>query len=187
MLYHLTSLRKKIYISNNVAIYSPIDPNYRSVCLHRALSFFLVYPGFLVLTNYMFHIVSQMANICVRYFILVLRPTAIFSLRNKTVTESLHTIAVELFCNISGNPLPKVTWLRNDRTFEQIPLTESNCKNIQPGYYYYKDVPQKLIICNPLRTHTALYTCFAKNQLGNKSRNAYLDVLCEFFITILNI
>ena len=50
-----------------------------------------------------------MANtVCVRYFILVLRPTTIFSLRNETVTESPDTIAVELFCNISGNPLPEI-------------------------------------------------------------------------------
>ena len=124
---------------------------------------------------------SQMANtVCVRYFILVLRPTTIFSLRNETVTESPDTIAVELFCNISGNPLPEVTWLYNDETFEPTDLAENNCKNIQHGYFHYKNVPHKLIICKPHQKDTGFYSCLAKNQLANASMKAYLNVLCEY-------
>ena len=116
---------------------------------------------------------------CVRYFILVLRPTKIFSLRNETVTESPRLKSVELFCNISGNPLPEVTWLKNDKIFKPTDLTEDNCKSIQPGYYHYKN-PYKLIICKPRRIDTGFYTCLAKNQLANASRKAYLNVLCEY-------
>ena len=120
-------------------------------------------------------------------FILALRPATIVGLRNETVTYGIDN-SVDLFCDVSGNPAPQVTWFKSGESLEPNRLTADDCETIETGYYYYNHDLQrtKLVICKPEVIHKGHYTCLAKNQLGNENRTAYLNVLCKYFLSLFS-
>ena len=93
--------------------------------------------------------------------------------QNGTKTEGQN---VTLFCNVSGNPLPKLTW-----TIDGSPVNTM----VNPRISLSSD-KKDLTIRNVSRLDSGEYRCVANNSLGNAISNvAKLDVQCKF--TVLTI
>lgn len=72
----------------------------------------------------------------------------------------------ELYCRVSGNPLPVVQWFKNDLCIDAVPNYEIT----------YNNGDAKLLIKNTALDDTATYTCIAVNPLGTLSTSAALKV-----------
>ena len=107
-----------------------------------------------------------------------LRPPVILGLSNQTVDQD-KVSETALFCNVTGNPYPKVRWLSNGEPIRKV-LVRPSCDKQQKGYYYKNKEHTVLTICEVDTTHTGLYTCVVGNQLGNDSRDVYLNVIGKF-------
>ena len=117
----------------------------------------------------------KFCNIIAYSFILfiVVTPEITTHPQNGTKTEGEN---VTLFCNISANPLPKLSW-----TIDGSPVnTMAN-----PRISLSLD-KQELTITNVSRVVSGEYRCVANNIVGNAISNVVkLDVQCNF--TVLTI
>ncbi|GLD73533.1 inactive tyrosine-protein kinase transmembrane receptor ROR1 isoform X2, partial [Lates japonicus] len=84
---------------------------------------------------------------------------------NNITTSLGHT--AELFCRVSGNPLPTVRWLKNDAPVVQEPRRVS-----------YRSTPygSRLRIRNLDTTDTGYFQCVATNTQGTVSTTGVLFV-----------
>ena len=123
-------------------------------------------------------------------YLLALRPAVILGLENKTAAYP-QNYSVVMFCNVSGNPPPQVSWSFQGR---QLTLRKLNaarvCDQFESGYYYYK-TQSRLVVCKPHAYHSGPYTCFAENRQRKENRTAILYVSGRFFgkkvVIILNV
>ena len=80
---------------------------------------------------------------------------------------------------MTGNPYPKVTWLRNG-----IPtgatLVRESCVGQKYGYYYKNKEHTKLVICDSTFLDTGFYTCAVENSVGKDSKDVFLNVTSKF-------
>lgn len=77
---------------------------------------------------------------------------------------------VIIFCNATGNTVPKISWTRNGYSVDT-----SNSSRIDLSHE-----GKQLTIKNVRRTDSALYRCVAENSLGNvTSYNTTLEVHCK--------
>ena len=99
-------------------------------------------------------------------------------LQNQTVNQHTSKEAV-LFCNVTGNPYPNVTWLRNG-----IPtgatLVRESCVGQKYGYYYKNKEHTKLVICDSTYLDTGFYTCAVETPEGKDSKDVFLNVTSKF-------
>ncbi|KAG8517174.1 Hemicentin-1 [Galemys pyrenaicus] len=73
--------------------------------------------------------------------------------------------SVTLSCEVTGNPMPKVTWHKDGQ-----PLQEDDTHHIMSGGRF-------LQITNAQVSHTGRYSCLASNTAGDKSKSFSLNVL----------
>ena len=99
-------------------------------------------------------------------------------MENQTVNQHKSKEAV-LFCNVTGNPYPKVTWLRNG-----IPtgatLVRESCVGQKYGYYYKNKEHTELVICDRTYLDSGFYTCAVENSVGKDSKDVFLNVTSKF-------
>lgn len=90
---------------------------------------------------------------------------------NTTVLESYQPQSNQIIleCKVSGNPTPKIFW-QKDNTL--LSLTGKKYKYVEPN----QDVKQ-LIIENPLKEDTGIYTCYAENSSGQTKLSKFLNVI----------
>ena len=93
---------------------------------------------------------------------------------NKDVSQELT-----LFCNVTGNPYPKVKWLTSGNPPEP-GLERSSCDALKKGYYYKNRERTKLLICELDSSDAKFYTCSVENLLGSDNRRVYLNVIGMF-------
>ncbi|XP_060623689.2 immunoglobulin superfamily member 10 [Anolis sagrei] len=86
----------------------------------------------------------------------------------------IHTtagVAIQLHCMALGVPTPEITWELPDHS-----LLSTGSKGQSSGSELIH--PQgTLIIQNPRSTHSGIYKCMAKNQLGTDSTVSYVQVI----------
>ncbi|XP_046854227.1 neural cell adhesion molecule 1-like [Xenia sp. Carnegie-2017] len=99
-------------------------------------------------------------------------PPIIYGMKDSTM-DLFKDDNIELICNVSGNPQPKVIWSRNGEEINGETIT--NCNSQVPNYYFKND-GTTLIICGVDISQSGNYTCFAENQLGNVTATVYLNV-----------
>ena len=91
-------------------------------------------------------------------------------------TTDKEGATVTLSCNVTGNPTPTITWLKNGS-----PINTSGNSRIS-----FTEQNAKLIITKVSREDSGEYQCVANNSLGNvTSRAATLDVQCKFTVCLL--
>ena len=91
---------------------------------------------------------------------------------------------VKLFCNVSGYPLPRISWFKDNEPLGKR-IKEKNgqesCEGSVNGLMYQFNDPLYvglLVICRPSHDqHTGFYTCQASNQAGGTKATAFLNVL----------
>ena len=93
---------------------------------------------------------------------------------NKDVSQELT-----LFCNVTGNPYPKVKWLASGIPPEP-GLERSSCNAQKKGYYYKNKERTKLLICELDISDAKFYTCSVENRLGRDNRSVYVNVIGKF-------
>ena len=108
-----------------------------------------------------------------------LRPAVILELRNKTVNKD-KVNELTLFCNVTGNPYPKVRWLLKNGEPVKDELVGSSCGRQKKGYYYKNEERTKLLICDVDLTDIGFYTCAIENKLRNDSKKVYVKVIGKF-------
>ena len=114
-------------------------------------------------------------------FYLALRRPVILDLQNKTVNQHTSQEAV-LFCNVTGNPFPKVTWLRNGKPTGAT-LVRKSCLGQKHGYYYKNEEHTKLVICESGYQDTGFHTCAIENQVGRHSKDVFLNVTSKLTLS----
>lgn len=77
--------------------------------------------------------------------------------------EKLHTKAKAHFPSLTGNPQPKITWMKDNHP---LPGTFS----ISPDGSLFH-IPQASL------AHAGLYSCVASNSVANQTKNYLLDIL----------
>ncbi|KAK2563242.1 Vascular endothelial growth factor receptor 2 [Acropora cervicornis] len=95
-----------------------------------------------------------------------------------------HQTMVKLFCNVSGYPLPRINWFKDNEPLGKR-IEEKNglesCEGSVKGLMYQVNDPLYvglLVICHPSHArHTGFYTCQASNQAGGTKATAFLNVL----------
>lgn len=95
-----------------------------------------------------------------------------------------HQAMVKLFCNVSGYPLPRISWFKDNEPLGKR-IKEKNgqesCEGSVNGLMYQFNDPLYvglLVICHPSHDqHTGFYTCQASNQAGGTKATAFLNVL----------
>lgn len=73
-----------------------------------------------------------------------------------------------LECKVSGNPKPNVYW-QKDNTL--LPLDSAKYRYADLG-----DGITQLLITEPIKTDTGLYTCYAENESGQMKISKFLDI-----------
>ena len=107
-----------------------------------------------------------------------LRVPVILEFNNATVNKDVNREST-LFCNVTGNPYPKVKWLVSGIPPEP-GLERSNCDGQQKGYYYKNKERTKLLICDLDISDAKFYTCSVENLLGSENRSVYHNVIGKF-------
>ena len=93
-------------------------------------------------------------------------PTITAHPQNGTKTEGNTVI---FSCNVTGNPVPTITWTRNGSLINT---------TISSRFRFSADAKQ-LTITNVNRVDRGEYQCVARNSLGNDTSDvATLDVQC---------
>uniref|UniRef100_A0A3B5M4J2 Peroxidasin n=1 Tax=Xiphophorus couchianus TaxID=32473 RepID=A0A3B5M4J2_9TELE len=110
------------------------------------------------------------SEVTLRYFGAPSRPSFVIQPQN---TEVLVGESVTLECSATGQPQPRVTWTKGDRT----PLPSDTRINITPSGGLY--------IQNVVREDGGLYTCFASNNVDTIHATARIIVQAtpQFTIT----
>uniref|UniRef100_A0A3B5QTC0 Peroxidasin n=1 Tax=Xiphophorus maculatus TaxID=8083 RepID=A0A3B5QTC0_XIPMA len=101
------------------------------------------------------------SEVTLRYFGAPSRPSFVIQPQN---TEVLVGESVTLECSATGQPQPRVTWTKGDRT----PLPSDTRINITPSGGLY--------IQNVVREDGGLYTCFASNNVDTIHATARIIV-----------
>ncbi|XP_054894270.1 peroxidasin isoform X1 [Poeciliopsis prolifica] len=101
------------------------------------------------------------SEVTLRYFGAPSRPSFVIQPQN---TEVLMGESVTLECSATGQPQPRVTWTKGDRT----PLPSDTRINITPSGGLY--------IQNVVREDGGLYTCFASNNVDTIHATARIIV-----------
>ena len=95
---------------------------------------------------------------------------------------------VELFCDVTGNPEPSITWyfykdgkgVHWEISMKKYNLggNKDNCRSRTKGYYFLQpDDSPVLVICNPeFELHQGKYSCHANNTVGEQSKSAFVNV-----------
>ena len=123
------------------------------------------------------------------YVFIALKPPNITKdIPNVTVLQEPQGDNVELFCDVTGNPKPSITWhfykdgkgVRWEINKQKYNLAgnKDNCRSRTKGYYFLQpDDAHVLVICNPeFELHQGKYSCHAKNTVGEQSKSAFVNV-----------
>ena len=97
-----------------------------------------------------------------------------------TVYENNAT-SLKLQCILEkGNPKPEFSWFRNNEPLHPKDSENANCNLIRDGWYFTGSNKREIVICGkPLKYETfyGRYTCTAKNEEGEDSIDADLNIL----------
>ena len=86
---------------------------------------------------------------------------------------------LKIFCNASGNPMPKLSWKHNNNSITSLPTINNieDCKSRKTGIYQHKNKDNVLIICNlNFLDHSGQYECRAENTLSSVVETLELTV-----------
>lgn len=86
---------------------------------------------------------------------------------------------VKFHCMVSGNPMPEVTWYKDDRVVEDNPDFRT--------LYNKKTGECLLLILEVFPQDTAEYRCVAVNNYGTATTRGRLDVECKSTLPIYNL
>ena len=67
-----------------------------------------------------------------------------------------------LYCDVTGNPVPSITWIR--LSTGEVTIVSNN---------------NSLVFAAINRNESGLYQCIANNSIGNDSKNCTVDVQCK--------
>ena len=86
--------------------------------------------------------------------------------------------SVELYCNVSGNPAPDVTWSRDDIRLEPSSPSSFSSSSSSPSFCSYC---LRILNLSPMDTGT--YTCTAENGIPPRtSAQINLRVECKYLL-----
>lgn len=97
------------------------------------------------------------------YLYLIVRPSIVEISRNQTLNESND---VTLSCNVTGTPLPNVTWSK----------TGNQDNKFNPGSF--------LPLRNISRGQDGLYWCTAENGAGKSTASVRVTVQCKYELIV---
>ena len=127
-------------------------------------------------------------SIFIYVFIALTAPKITKEIGNVTVLQELPANNVELFCDVTGNPKPTITWyfykdgkgdpLVVNKQKYNLGGNKANCRSRTKGYYFLQpDDARALVICTPeFEHHQGKYSCHAKNKAGEQSKSAFVNV-----------
>ena len=127
-------------------------------------------------------------SIFIYVFIALKAPNITKEIPNMTVLQEHLGGNVELFCDVTGNPEPTITWyfykdgkgVRSAINRQKYNLggNKDNCRSRRKGYYFLQPGDARaLVICNPeFENHQGKYMCHAKNTVGEQSKSAFVNV-----------
>ena len=96
--------------------------------------------------------------------------------RQPVESKFIRGDAGKLFCGVSGDPAPVVTWFKDNGP---IPLSK-RLEQLDDNSLYFKKVRK--------RNDDGIYWCVATNSEGNvTSRKAHVTVMCKFLLVISRI
>ena len=121
-------------------------------------------------------------------FIALKAPNITKDIPNVTVLQEPQGGNLELFCDVTGNPEPTITWyfykdgkgdplVVNKQKYD-LGGNKDNCKSRTKGYYFLQpDDARALVICTPeFEHHQGKYSCHANNTAGEQSKSAFVNV-----------
>lgn len=103
---------------------------------------------------------------------------------SSNVTGSAAQTA-ELSCEVTGNPRPEISWLRNGEEIERSVMDRVDCEQYKSGFYEIKGevvvefgvLKSRLVMCSATHiSQTGSYTCYANNSIGNDAATAYVNI-----------
>ena len=129
-----------------------------------------------------------MLSYCFCGFIALKAPNIAKDIPNVTVLQGPLGGNVELFCDVTGNPEPSITWyflkdgkgdgLKINKDKYHLSGNKDNCRSRTKGYYFLQPGDaHELVICNPdFEHHQGKYLCQAENTAGRHSKSAFVNV-----------
>lgn len=78
---------------------------------------------------------------------------------------------ITLECKVSGNPKPQIVWQRDNALLS---MDSKKYKHVELG-----DGVVQLVITEPIKADTGLYTCYAENDSGQMKISKFLDI-CDY-------
>lgn len=112
------------------------------------------------------------------FCLLELQAPVIHGFDNMTVNQDTKR-KLRVFCNVSGNPHPKVTWTHNENVVvAQHTIDDINrCSSMVSGIYLKTGQDDTLIICDlNFQEHSGLYECSAKNKVDVVTETIHLTI-----------
>lgn len=79
-----------------------------------------------------------------------------------------HENHITLECKVSGNPKPKIYWQKDNTLLPE--------DGIKYKYIDLQDGVRQLIIQNPIKDDTGLYTCYAESESGQMKISKFVDI-----------
>ncbi|XP_065370323.1 titin isoform X6 [Calliphora vicina] len=79
-----------------------------------------------------------------------------------------HENHITLECKVSGNPKPNVYWQKDNTLLPE--------DDIKYKYLDLQDGVRQLIIQNPIKDDTGLYTCYAESESGQMKISKFVDI-----------
>ena len=140
----------------------------------------------------LFHVIIMLNYVLIFIYVFIaLKAPNIKDITNVTVLEEPLGGNAELFCDVTGNPEPTITWyfykdgkgdpLEINKQTYNLGGNKDNCRSRPKGYYFLQpDDARVLVICNPeFELHQGKYSCHAKNTVGWQSKSAFVNVESE--------
>ena len=101
---------------------------------------------------------------------------------DRTVNQSFENVVI--FCNATGNPLPKITWKLGNEKIDGVGYLDDvkACNIRKQGFFFLKGMRKnRLAICDmSYKKHEGTYTCIASNIVSSVSVSMKVHIYCEY-------